>query len=315
MRAFKKKVTFVCLAPFDLKKIMRYIDWDNPELFYVDFTFSHNDFLIGSEIYLDYYYPIEEIRHKNAEIKKTALKVLKKVSRTTAYEKELQLHDILIKNIIYDEEALQNREKFKWRCATILGGLIYKAAICEGVAKLMKVLLNALDIECIVAIGKSNDISGSSERKHVDHAWNIVKIDDKWYHTDVTFDMGISQKNFMRRDYFNMTDEQISRDHFFENKYPICAETKDNYFIKNKLNLASLSEVTNLIDRAVRNKTNYIYFTFAGKVIENSRLCNLITERLKLFIGKSRQIVAIKFSNTSNLTQRIYFLRWKISDD
>ena len=162
MRAFKKKVTFVCFAPFDLKKIMRYIDWDNPELFYVDFTFSHNDFLIGSEIYLDYYYPIEEIRHKNAEIKKTALKVLKKVSGTTAYEKELQLHDILIKNIIYDEEALQNREKFKWRSATILGGLIYKAAICEGVAKLMKVLLNALDIECIVAIGKSNDISGGS---------------------------------------------------------------------------------------------------------------------------------------------------------
>lgn len=84
-----------------------------------------------------------------------------------------------------------------------------------------------------------------------------------------------------------MMDEQISRDHFFENKYPICTETKDNYFIKNKLNLASLSEVTNLIDRAIRNKT----------------------------IGKSRPIAAIKFSNTSNLTQRIYFLRWKISDD
>lgn len=315
MRAFKKKVTFVCLAPFDLKKIMRYIDWDNPELFYVDFTFSHNDFLIGSEIYLDYYYPIEEIRRKNAEIKKIALKVLKKVSGTTAYEKELQLHDLLIKNIIYDEEALQNREKFKWRSATILGGLIYKAAICEGVAKLMKVLLNALDIECIVAIGKSNDISGASERQDVDHAWNIVKIDDKWYHTDVTFDMGISQKNFVRHDYYNMMDEQISLDHFFENKYPICAETRNNYFTKNKLNLASLSEVTNLIDRAIKNKTNCIYFTFAGKVIENSRLCNLIAERLKIFIGESRTTVAIKFSNTSNLTQRIYFLRWKISDD
>lgn len=315
MRAFKKKVTVVCLAPFDLKKIMRYIDWDNPELFYVDFTFSHNDFLIGSEIYLDYYYPIEEIRYKNAEIKKTALKVLKKVSGTTAYEKELQLHDLLIKNIIYDEVALQNREKFKWRSATILGGLIYKAAICEGVAKLMKVLLNALDIECIVAIGKSNDISGASERQDVDHAWNIVKIDDKWYHTDVTFDMGISQKNFVRHDYYNMMDEQISHDHFFENKYPICTETKDNYFIKNKLNLASLSEVTNLIDRAIRNKTNCIYFTFVGKPLEGSRLCNLIAERLKIFIGESRTTVAIKFSNTSNLAQRIYFLRWKISDD
>lgn len=127
MRAFKKKVTLVCLAPFDLKKIMSYIDLDNPELFYVDFTFSHSDFLIGSEIYIDYYYPIEEIRQKNAEIKKTALKVLKKVSGTTAYEKELQLHDLLIKNIIYDEEALQNREKFKWRSATILGGLMHKA--------------------------------------------------------------------------------------------------------------------------------------------------------------------------------------------
>ena len=127
--------------------------------------------------------------------------------------------------------------------------------------------------------------------------------------------MGISQKNFVRHDYYNMMDEQISRDHFFENKYPICAETKDNYFIKNKLNLASLSEVTNLIDRAIRNKTNCIYFTFVGKPLEGSRLCNLIAERLKIFIGESRTTVAIKFSNTSNLAQRIYFLRWKISDD
>lgn len=127
--------------------------------------------------------------------------------------------------------------------------------------------------------------------------------------------MGVSRKNFVRRDYFNMTDEQISRDHFFENKYPICTETKDNYFIKNKLNLASLSEVTNLIDRAIRNKTNYIYFSFVGKPFESSRLPDLIAERLKIFIGESRPIVAVKFSNTSNLPQRIYFLRWKISDN
>lgn len=112
--------------------------------------------------------------------------------------------------------ALQNREKFKWRSATILGGLMHKAAICEGVSKLMKMLLNALDIECIVAIGKSNDLSGTSKLQAVDHAWNIVKIDEKWYHTDVTFDMGVSRKNFVRHDYFNMTDEQISRDHFLK---------------------------------------------------------------------------------------------------
>ena len=31
------------------------------------YAFSHSDFLIGSEIYLDYYYPFEEIRQKNAE--------------------------------------------------------------------------------------------------------------------------------------------------------------------------------------------------------------------------------------------------------
>ena len=127
--------------------------------------------------------------------------------------------------------------------------------------------------------------------------------------------MGISQKNFVRHDYFNMTDEQIGRDHFSEKKYPICVETKDNYFIKNKLNLASLSEVTNLIDRAIKNKTNCIYFTFSGKPLEGSRLCNLIAERLKIFIGERRSIVAVNFSNTSNLPQRIYFLRWKISDN
>lgn len=63
----------------------------------------------------------------------------------------------------------------------ILGVFAYHKAQCEGIAKELKVLLNAVDVKCIVVTGDSVK-SGQS----VPHAWNIVNIGEEPYQLDVT---------------------------------------------------------------------------------------------------------------------------------
>lgn len=58
---------------------------------------------------------------------------------------------------MYDDVAKDNLLKFHARSNTILGVLFYKTAVCEGIAKTLKFLLNALDIKCIVVKGKATD--------------------------------------------------------------------------------------------------------------------------------------------------------------
>lgn len=45
---------------------------------------------------------------------------------------------------------------------------------------------------------------------------------------DVTWDIGAS-KGRIAYDYFNVTDEIISRTHSFEDEMPKCISTEDNY--------------------------------------------------------------------------------------
>lgn len=48
-----------------------------------------------------------------------------------------------------------------------------------------------------------------------EHAWNVVKIDGKWYHLDVTFDGGVDSPDYA---YFNVPDTAKDDDSYPWNK-------------------------------------------------------------------------------------------------
>lgn len=72
------------------------------------------------------------------------------------YEKELRVHDWICRNIEYDYEG-SDKNKLSRVIAShnILGVFAHHKAQCEGIAKAVKVLLNAVDVKCIVATGDS----------------------------------------------------------------------------------------------------------------------------------------------------------------
>lgn len=144
-------------------------------------------------------------------------RILGKVTATEEFDIEVQIHDLLLKNVKY-----VNKEKVTEH--TIEGPLLNKKAVCEGIAKATKYLLNRKGIECELVLGKLK------EDQSVFHAWNVVRIDGVWYHIDVTADIGISDGGNHRYDYFNLSDEEISADHIILDSPVECTTSKQTYY-------------------------------------------------------------------------------------
>jgi len=139
------------------------------------------------------------------------------------FQKEVFVHDFIINNVKYDHTLGNNGTRLE--PYTVYGVFVEKKAVCEGIAKAVKLLLNLLDVKCIIVDGKVNGIA---------HSWNIVKIKDFEYNLDVTFDMGrVIHKGIMRYDYFNFrTVDDAERVVNNRHMMPRCTAIEYNYVIK-----------------------------------------------------------------------------------
>ncbi len=113
-------------------------------------------------------------------------------------EKMLVVHDYMCINYEYDyvrlEEGTLPAESF-----TAYGIMENKIGVCQAYAEAYMLVLYKLGYECrIVASTEMN------------HAWNIVKIDDNWYHVDVTWDDPVpNDKGRTLHKYFLVSDETM----------------------------------------------------------------------------------------------------------
>lgn len=105
-------------------------------------------------------------------------------------------------NIEYDIEALKTNRKYpafiieshdsleaekEYNEAVALMVVNRKKGICDGYARLFKSLCNHSGIQCEVVPGRSKDIF---DDKLGLHAWNAVKIQNKWHLLDATWASG-----------------------------------------------------------------------------------------------------------------------------
>ena len=141
----------------------------------------------------------------------------------TDFQKEVFVHDFIINNVEYDQTHGDGGRRLE--PYTVYGVFVERKAVCEGIAKAVKLLLELLDVKCIIVDGK---VHGQG------HSWNIVKIDGFSYHLDVTFDMGMSaNKGKIHYDFFNVRDEDIKdRELYYKEMMPKCFAIEYNYVIK-----------------------------------------------------------------------------------
>lgn len=280
-----------------LQKLLQYIDFDNPLIFYVDFSnLEFVDNVISDTLILTYFYSRQDAKKINDKIQSVLKKMSSRIQGRTDYEKEKSIHDLLIENVIYDTLAAGNIKKYYPRSNSILGVLFYKTAVCEGIAKVTKILLNSVDIKCIVVVGFSS-------KNNEGHAWNIVEVNGDAYHLDVTWDTNISFENDTRYDYFNLTDKQIKTDHIFNTVYPVCSSVSENYFYKNGLIVKEFGDIQKLFTVKMIQKKRTVTFKFAGK--NTSEFKKAVDKSMDLIKASVKPGKTVKITYSLNDTQQI----------
>ncbi len=211
IKNFEKQIEIPCGLFCDntFDSVINAIRLDNPHIYYIDFSCYR--YAVASTsvcIVFTYWYSPADVAILNTKMQTALNRMLKRINGNSELEKEKSAHDLLVTNVIYNEKAVENINKFLPRSNTLLGVLFYKSAVCEGIAKTTKMLLNLLDIKCIMVTGTASDSQGSGP-----HAWNIVKINGKTYHLDITWDIGLSTSRQISYKYFNVLDKKIYKDH------------------------------------------------------------------------------------------------------
>lgn len=182
---------------------------------------------IEMEINFKYSDDVKILKNREKAVQDKTKEIIKKVIKSGMkdYEKELAVHDYIINNSKYDVRA--DKGSMPPVSNTAYGVLINKLGACVGYADAMKRLLNAAGIESKIIVG-----IGSNDGKRTGHAWNLVKIGGEYYHLDATWNDPITEdgSNSVRHTYFNLSDNQIKRNHEWdESKYVKCNSTKLNF--------------------------------------------------------------------------------------
>ena len=123
------------------------------------------------------------------------------------YDKALILHDYLAKTVEYNMNAVSSSNNqltsVDTHARSAYGAIVDKTAVCQGYALAYAHLLSLVGIE-----------SEFVTSDYMNHAWNMVKIDNDFYHVDVTYDDPVNTSNedagLVSHEYFLRSDESIS---------------------------------------------------------------------------------------------------------
>lgn len=200
------------------------INTDRVDLFYVDsskvylytqqttiWNYSTYTVSIGpaqnSNYYTQGFTSKQMVEETFAQLENVRQSVISQLTGNT-YQKISQLNNYLVDTITYDETL--NRANTR----NIYGALIEKQVVCEGYAKALKYVLDAIDIPCVLVSGTATNADGQTES----HLWNYVQIEQNWYAVDSTWNDpvivgGGSPTNAMKTEYLCKGQTTMQKDH------------------------------------------------------------------------------------------------------
>ncbi|MEF2967527.1 transglutaminase domain-containing protein [Paenibacillus sp. M1] len=189
------------------KAIEGALDSDPYTKYIVDrYTYSWRGTSGAAKIILSVGY--RETAGQSAYVDQRAVAILQDIVRPEMndHQKVKAIHDYVVQHLQYDKEL----EKY-----TAYEGLRSGEAVCQGYTLLAYKLLEKAGIANLIVEGTA----GSRL-----HAWNLVKLDNRWYHLDTTWDDPLSPSGQQPSyKYYLLTDSQIRRDHNWKNKYPAAS--------------------------------------------------------------------------------------------
>lgn len=239
----------------ELSDIFFRLRLDCPEIFYVTgFTYRFTPGAENVELLPEYLFDKAKIRDHQKALASRVDKLARPAMNMTASEKERYIHDFICQNVRYDKLKKPYSHE-------IIGPLGQGVGVCEGIAKSVKILCDALGLWCIIAVSEANPDQGVKYH----HAWNILKLDGQYVHLDATFDNSLGHDGVIRYDYFNLDDKRLFRDHQpVIYPVPACAASDRFYYREAKLSFTKVEDVVKRAQMAIRKGLPFVFHWRGG---------------------------------------------------
>ena len=196
----------------DVRKAIRIFMRKHPEVFWFSHQYRYDE--TTSILYLKYNFTPSKKDFFAKEIGNAVHFLFQpdSLKGLSDLEKVTYVYKWIAKNTTYNERSSFNQ--------TIYSVLINRNSVCTGYAKTAQYLLGIIDVESELVFGKFNIDKTEGGR----HGWNIVKIDEEWYHVDFCL-ADLSLKHLL-----NVDEDPIEHDGLLWNYF--CKPTA--YIIKNR---------------------------------------------------------------------------------
>ena len=196
------------LSEYQMTQAVEAYKNDHPEVFWLKSYYEYENYDYETGIWLTYTMSGDNLVTANKEFNTAGDTISKSVPYGTECEREQYIHNYIINNCDYDEEAAES-EEVQGNENDAYGVFVDGKAVCEGYSKAFQILCNKADIDCIQLMG----IVDSDN-----HVWNCVKIGGDWYQIDVTWD-DVDDFIYDSHEYFNLTDSLMYEEHTLSPKY------------------------------------------------------------------------------------------------
>ena len=181
-------------------EIFLMFNYSNPQYYFMDGGYVYIE---SSNIFVPTFY--EEFRSGSARSKATQAMKNQITSCESAIaaagsaeQKAKVAHDYIVKKVEYDDNYLTNPENPFHQSAYSV--FCDDHSVCAGYTKAFEMLMNGAGIDTIALLS-------------TDHAWNMIKINDSWYHTDCTWDDMDGYSGYeMIYNFFNRSESVIRSD-------------------------------------------------------------------------------------------------------
>lgn len=134
-------------------------------------------------------------------------------------DKVVAVHDYLVLTTDYDIDNF-NSDTIPEEDYDPYYVLTEHKAVCSGYSAAAMGLFELLGIECYSVEGEAYGAGSWG-----DHEWNIVKVENNYYHLDITFDDPVGvPSDYIDWDHFLKSDSSMRKNHKWEKEdYPVCA--------------------------------------------------------------------------------------------
>lgn len=241
-------------SPERIEKIITAVLLDNPDLYYIDKQrIAILSSCVGMTLQTDFRFKLD---FRSIEQKKNDVLLLakRKCAEKGETEKWKTIHGLVVRNVHYPAtQAIDGSH----HC--IVGPLISHDAVCDGFSHFVKLLCDAVGIECIIVRGSAR---ANGDTQYVEHAWNMIKLAGNWMHCDVTWDALSSRFPVQSYAYSYLSDFDISKDHSWDPVLTPKATSIPNRLMMLLVPIVSCSELSRVVEQNIKEAKSGVFVRF-----------------------------------------------------